>query len=30
MDWDKKKNLIIKFYKKPRPEYLEEQEEENE
>jgi hypothetical protein len=30
MDWDKNKNLIIKFYKKPRPEYLEELEEEEE
>lgn len=28
MDWDKDKNLIIKFYKEPRPEYLESEEEE--
>lgn len=30
MDWDKQGNLIIKFYKKPRKCYLEENEESEE
>jgi hypothetical protein len=30
MDWDEDKNMIIKFYKNPRPEYLEEKEGEDE
>lgn len=30
MDWDEQGNIIITFFKKPRPEYLEELEKEEE
>ena len=30
MDWDEQGNMIVTFFKNPRPEYLEEQEDKDE